>query len=156
MRRVNLAEVTERGVFEVETTIMPSIADLPPEEVLSATPFKLKLRILKTASGYRVEGTVEGKVKLLCSRCGEAFWWSLKDTFSFKLLPLSAISGGEIKPSELDVKFSNETLLDLAELLREQVLLNLPVKPLCSETCEVPFKSEGEAGTRNESVKQHL
>ena len=43
-------------------------------------------------------------------------------------MPTSEIAGGEIKSSDLDVKFSDENFLDLAEVVKEQILLNLPVK----------------------------
>jgi len=62
--------------------------------------------------------------------------------FSFRLMPTSEITGGEIRSSDLDIKFSDEEILDLVEVVREQILLNLPVKPLCDEKCEIPTYKE--------------
>jgi uncharacterized protein len=59
-------------------------------------------------------------------------------------MPTSHIGGGQIKASELDIKFTDENTLDLAEVAQEQIVLELPVKPLCSEECGEVSYTEGE------------
>ena len=143
-RRVNLNEVTAKEPVEINTEINSSILDLPKEEVSNASPFKLYIEITKKPIGYHLKGNIEGEVELTCSRCNEKFIYHVKQNFDYKLLPTSEISGGEIKSSDLDVKFSDSEILDLAEVAKEQILLNLPVKPLCKETCSVNIEEERE------------
>ena len=58
--------------------------------------------------------------------------------FRFRLLPQTETSGDverEIAEDDLTTSFYADGVLDVADLLREQFLLALPMKPLCSEAC---------------------
>ena len=48
---------------------------------------------------------------------------------------MPARSEREIDEDDLATAFYREGMLDLIELMREQFLLALPMKPLCSEAC---------------------
>ena len=137
-RRINLNEVTQREPIKVDTEIQPSILELPEEEVVSSTPFKLHIEVYRKPVGYDIYGRIEGEVELICSRCSKKFKEKIKKSFYYQLMPTSEISGGEIKAADLDIKFSDNDVLDLAEVVSEQILLSIPIKPLCDELCEVP------------------
>ena len=49
----------------------------------------------------------------------------------------SSLRGGEVEltAEEMDVEFLKDDRLDLSGLLRESVLLNLPIQPLCRAEC---------------------
>ncbi|RKQ63759.1 uncharacterized protein C7457_0640 [Thermovibrio guaymasensis] len=143
-RKVNLSEVTVKEPIKVDTEIQPSLVELPPEEVSKSSPFKLHLEVKKKPVGYQVKGRVTGEVELTCSRCLKKFSHKVDREFNYDLMPTSQISGGQIKSGELDIKFSDESILDLAEVVQEQVMLELPVKPLCSPECKEVKYTEGE------------
>jgi uncharacterized protein len=42
----------------------------------------------------------------------------------------------ELKSAELDTVFYSDDLIETDDLLREQLILNLPMKPLCSPDCK--------------------
>ncbi len=156
-RYVNLREITVKEPLKVDTEFSESVVDLPEDEVVRSTPFSLHVEIYKRAIGYNVRGHIKGSVTLRCSRCDEEYQEQIDKDFSFNLLPTSEITEGQIKRGELDVKFSDEDVVDLSEVVREQIFLNLPVKPLCSETCEVEgyreWNSE-EKDTRWDKLKE--
>ncbi|ADY73525.1 protein of unknown function DUF177 [Desulfurobacterium thermolithotrophum DSM 11699] len=137
-RKINLNEVTDKEPIKVDTEIQPSLLELPKEEVVSSTPFKLHIEVYKKPVGYDIYGRIEGEVELICSRCNKSFKEKMRKSFYYQLMPTSEITGGEIKAGDLDVKFADSDALDLAEVVKEQVLLNLPLKPLCDEQCQVP------------------
>ncbi|WP_456456673.1 YceD family protein [Thermovibrio sp.] len=140
-RKVNLSEITYKEPIKVKTTLQPSLLDLPKEEVSNSSPFELEVEISKKPVGYEVKGKVSGEVELTCSRCLKKFSKRINREFKYEIMPTSEISGGQIKTGELDVKFSDESILDLAEVVHEQVVLELPVKPLCSQECaEVSYE----------------
>ncbi len=135
-RKVNLNEITAKEPLKVKTEIQPSVMNLPKEEISRSSPFKVEIEIQKKPAGYQVKGHISGEVELTCSRCLKKFKHHVDQDFDYKILPTSEIAGGEIKGSDLDIKFSDETVLDLAEVVEEQILLNLPVKPVCSDECK--------------------
>jgi len=142
-RKVNLSEITYKEPIKVKTVLQPSLLDLPKEEVSSSSPFNLEVEISKKPIGYEVKGKISGEVELTCSRCLKKFNKRIDKEFKYELMPTSELSGGQIKSGELDIKFSDETVLDLAEVVHEQVVLELPVKPLCSNECkEVKYEEE--------------
>jgi uncharacterized protein len=156
-RKVNLSEITAKEPLKVKTTIQPSIMNLPEEEVSSSSPFELEVEITKKAVGYQFKGRISGEVELTCSRCLKKYKQKIENEFEYKMLPTSEIGGGEIKGSDLDVKFSDESVVDLAEVTEEQILLNLPVKPLCSKECKgVSYTEEDKDKEVEESWKSKL
>ena len=42
----------------------------------------------------------------------------------------------EVKSEELDLDFYSGEELDLLDLIKEQIELNLPMKPLCDDACK--------------------
>jgi len=80
----------------------------------------------------RVEGSVA------CSRCLEPVPWEVDESLSVdyrtpSAAPVDAEFG--LEEGELDVAFLDGDKLDLAELAAEQILLALPMRVVCDESC---------------------
>jgi uncharacterized protein len=86
-----------------------------------------------TAFGrFRAAGTVA------CSRCLDAVEWTVDEPFSVEYQwPANAPTEDEMSLDEddLDVSFLEGNELDLSELAAEQILLALPMRILCDESC---------------------
>jgi len=85
-----------------------------------------------------VRGRLEGTLNLSCSRCLTPFNFPVSTDFDLLLAPGPAPMGEvdeELTQADLDVDFYTGEVVDLEKILREQVLLTLPLKPLCSENC---------------------
>jgi len=157
-RYVNLREITVKEPLKVDTEFGEKVLDLPEEEVVKSSPFRLHVEINKRAVGYTVKGNIKGTLTLRCSRCDREFNENMDVDFSYDLMPTSEITEGQIKHGELDVKFLDEDILDLSDVVREQIFLNLPVKPLCDEKCEVveyrEFKDKQDTDDRWSKLKE--
>jgi uncharacterized protein len=80
----------------------------------------------------RVGGAIEGN----CSRCLKSYSFPLDQEFEFALTPdTRSPKTKELNPGELGLSFYSGEAIDLAPLIREQVLLALPTRPLCAEDC---------------------
>jgi uncharacterized protein len=84
------------------------------------------------AGNCRVEGSVA------CSRCLEPVQWEVDEDLSVdyrtpSATPLDAELG--LEKDDLDVAFLEGDKLDLAELAAEQILLALPMRVVCNESC---------------------
>ncbi len=135
-RYVNLQEITVKEPLKVDTEFSDKMLSLPKEEVVASSPFKLYIEISKRAVGYNAKGDVRGSLTLRCGRCDREFFKRLNIEFSYDIMPTSEITEGRINKAELDVKFSDEDVLDLLDVVREQIFLNLPFKPLCDDNCK--------------------
>ena len=105
-----------------------------------AAPVSLAFDIFKDNELFRLAGRVQTSLELPCSRCLEAFTWPVDAAFDLRYLPQSENSSGEeeaeIEEDDLSTAFYQNDEIDLGQLMREQFLLSLPMKPLCSDDCK--------------------
>jgi DUF177 domain-containing protein len=101
-------------------------------------PLSIELQVAREYDHIRVAGSVETQAGLTCSRCLLDFTTKLRSDFTMFYLKSDAVSRGEeVELSEEDliaVTFDGEEI-DFTEQIAEQVLLELPFKPLCDEAC---------------------
>ncbi len=90
-------------------------------EVDSPEPLEINLLLQYNAEIISLTGSIEGKIYLICSRCLETYLHPIKIKVNQKI-PLEEIGANEI--------------LDLTEEIRQQIILNLPDKPLCAKNCQ--------------------
>jgi uncharacterized protein len=87
---------------------------------------------------FGLSGRARTKLQVECSRCVEPFDVPVDAVFDLRYVPQSENAGaGEIEVGEGDLvtAFYREGMVDLIELMREQFVLTLPMKPLCEEAC---------------------
>ena len=85
-----------------------------------------------------VRGSLSGQVELACGRCLESFSGPAAIEFDLLLAPgppTASAADEELSLTDLDLDYYTGEIVDLEGLLREQIILMLPLKPLCSETC---------------------
>lgn len=85
-----------------------------------------------------LQGTLDAEVTLECSRCLEPYVQPLHMELELEFQPSVAVATGEPLPlPEDDTIFviDSRHILDLTDAIREQVILNLPMRPLCREEC---------------------
>lgn len=102
-------------------------------------PVKASLKISKISAELLIKGDFTGSVELQCSRCVKDFVKELCGSINVVYHPLADLTAEdkhEVKDDELDMDFYKDDELDIQELIKEQVILSIPMKPLCSETCK--------------------
>jgi DUF177 domain-containing protein len=124
----------------VERTVPPSAFDPHDPEYRVAAPVELAMDVEKAGrDAFRVTGRVRTTLELECSRCLEPFAVPFDAAFELRYVPHTENTGEgerEIEEDDLTTAYYREGLLDVIELLREQLQLALPMKPLCSDACK--------------------
>jgi DUF177 domain-containing protein len=98
-----------------------------------------RLRVQKAASEVMVEGNLKAEVELQCSRCLKKFRGDMSIPVDVVYHPVDELKGDdhhEIASEDLDLDFYIGDELDIDRLLKEQVALNIPMKPLCNDFCK--------------------
>lgn len=83
-------------------------------------------------------GHFRGRFTGCCGRCLERFSFDWIKGFEFVLTPGPAKTergAEELRGDELGLSYYSTDEIDLAPLIMEQVMLTLPTRPLCSESC---------------------
>ena len=126
----------------VDRTFEPAAFEAPGERddaYRVVAPVNLVMDVHKDCDAYRVTGRVQTRLELECGRCLESFQVPVDTTFELRYVPASANSGEgerEVEEDDLTTAFYRDEQLDLGELMHEQFVLALPMKPLCSEHCK--------------------
>ncbi len=147
-KRVEVNKVLEFNVAQLlkeptgasrEYEIEESVEDLD-EDVKPAGPLRGKLIFLH-AGRYRilVTGKLEVPLYLTCSRCLETYVELVKLDIEEEFKATVDVETGALLPVEGEVDEANlidaSHTLDMKEVIRQNILVNIPLRPLCSPTC---------------------
>jgi len=123
------------GSMRAVRRTVPAPADLALElaRVPEGEPVELDLRMESAVEGVLVSGTVSAPVAGECGRCLEPFG----DDVTVDVLELFAYPGSTTDGSADDGEVSRMSgdLLDLEPVVRDAVVLALPLAPVCDEDC---------------------
>lgn len=128
--------LTER----VKPTEFPELAALQESgECSFLAPLEIAVTVEKEYDHIRVQGKVATSVRLVCSRCVVEYETPLVSNFTIYYSKASKM------PVEEEVALAEEDLvsasydgeyIDLDGEIEEQVILEIPFKPLCREDCK--------------------
>jgi uncharacterized protein len=102
-------------------------------------PVALAFDIVKDDRRFHLVGTMRTTLELACGRCLEPFRLPIDAPFDLRYLPRAENDGEgeiEIEEDDLATAFYADDLIDLGQLMAEQFHLALPMKPLCSVSCQ--------------------
>lgn len=138
--RVNVADIKlETGSHK---TVPVQIAIESTEEAQFDRPFEGEAEIWNVGDRLLVKATVSGEALVPCSRCLTAFSVPLNVSFDEEFVQgePGAEDAADDDDEELGVErtvtYYQGDEIDLSDPLRENVLLELPMQPLCDEDCK--------------------
>jgi uncharacterized protein len=127
---INVTSLLKEPVGSSQSHDISGIIDEEVEGFVEGTA-----KMIHISRGVLVQCKLNAEVKLICSRCLDTFLCPISFTAEEEFLPISddlALSSPE-QSGEFIIDEKN--ILDLGELIRQYVLLNLPMKPLCRPDC---------------------
>jgi uncharacterized protein len=131
VRRIQFDESFEPGEIDFSETGLRQVT--PIHTVGSA-------RLLDNTGGeIRVQGGYKGTLEADCDRCLALTTCPLDNKFDlFYRPPLDDVGTDEIKidEGEAEIGFYEGSGLELADVIKEQVLLALPMQRVCREGCK--------------------
>src|SRR4051795_4907406 len=94
---------------------------------------RLRLRLESVMEGVLVSGDIEAPLVGSCARCLEP----VEDTLELDVQELFAYQGSttEETSEEDEVRLVENDRIDLEPMIRDLVVLSLPLSPVCSEDC---------------------
>ncbi len=96
------------------------------------------IKISKLGKMIFAEGSIQISATLTCSRCLNDYSYPLDLTFNEEYTP-DRVSDEEkeyeLTEKDLKLDFISDEKIDITELITEQVLLAVPMKPLCGSEC---------------------
>ena len=111
---------------------------LADDAVQVVKPLTGHVRLQRTNMGVLATGEFAAVVQMQCVRCLDDFQQTLHVSFSELFVPvIDVVTGRPLPPTTDDEGFPIDARhhLDLTEMLRQQIILNLPDQPLCRADC---------------------
>lgn len=140
--KIRVNDITEKEkVIEIQEPVShyPSLQQAQDAgECKFLRPVDISLSLVREYGHIRVRGSVATEVGLNCSRCLADYKADIQSNFT---IYFTKSSGEQV---EDEVELAEEDLLsvsyqgdeiDLSNEVAEQVLLEIPYKPLCNEDC---------------------
>jgi uncharacterized protein len=87
----------------------------------------------------RVVGKLATKLQIACARCLEAVPYTVDRSFELLFRPQSVNVGPdeqEMQDKDSEIAFYEGDGVELKDILREQILLAVPIKTVCREECK--------------------
>ena len=145
----------ERGKVRFDESFGPGQIDFTGEELQQGSPLKAAgvAELLSDSDGeVRIQGKYAVEMTAQCDRCLGRARFPLEARFDLYYRPASTLAGEdevEIDEGEAEIGFYEGRGLELMDILREQVMLALPMQRVCSEDCKGICPVCG--GNRNEA-----
>ena len=122
----------------IKSTFDADEIDLEGEDVELTAPVEVAGEISKHDNKSTLTGRISTAITRDCTRCLEPVKGGL--FFEFETSFLDADESDtktevEVNPDELDVSLVEDGKVSLAEIVREQILLALPIQMFCSVDC---------------------
>ena len=129
----------EGGKGSFSHTYQPGELILDEEQARLTEPPEVRGRISRTGREVRLQGTLNARAKVDCDRCLKSIAVPVEAEFDVRYVPAAdyeETAARELQEEDLSFSVFADEAIDLDELVREQVLLALPTRALCSEDCK--------------------
>lgn len=128
---VIVSDITEEGL-EVDGE-----ASFDIEGSGAVSKGRYKLRLESRGSEVVISGGIEAVFNLSCGRCLRKIVKEIPLEVELFYRPVEDITGEyALSKDDLNTGFYSNDAIDIDEITREQMLLSVPMKPLCSNTCK--------------------
>lgn len=122
----------------IKRTFESGEIDLEGEDVELTAPVEVAGEINKLGKKSTLSGTISTAISRECARCLEPVAGGLMFEFETSFLDADEVSPTtdvEVSPEELDISLVEDGQVSLAEIVREQILLALPIQTFCRQDC---------------------
>jgi len=97
-----------------------------------------EVKLVRTDRGILVKGTLQTVIEVTCGRCLSFFNCPLALNIEEEYFPTTDVVSGAWLPLPEEASYftiDERYVLDLAEAIRQYMMLAIPMKPLCREDC---------------------
>jgi DUF177 domain-containing protein len=135
--RIRLDQIADEPFLWEETLSIP-VAEVERTELVALGEVALRGELRRTEPGLLLKGRVRYRQTLTCDRCLSPFSAPVDALIELWIQPerrQEVAPEQELEEADFGVLYVAGEDLDTAPLLREQLQLNIPMKPLCRPDC---------------------
>lgn len=111
------------------------ISDLKTKDFSFSKPMSLTLTATKSEGDIFIRGKIKTTVILSCARCLKSFEYPVDTDMNLTFVPAQE-GPPQVENISADLEFYEGDTIDLSKGMKDQVLLAIPLKPLCKDSCK--------------------
>jgi uncharacterized protein len=135
---IDLAEI-ESSPRAFDFTVPATDIDLDDVDLRLNGDVRVQGEVIKRSAQLDVKGSISGSAELDCTRCLEPVPRDLNFDFAVSFVAPENFANDrerEVAAEDLDLDVLESDRINLTEVAREQILLNLPEQVFCREDCK--------------------
>lgn len=131
------AEVKEISFSESEEEVNRTLEQGPIREYSVNGPILVNLSYYRAGTDVLFKGDLSAAIRATCARCAEDFVGLTRRAFRFVMVAeaMGETVQAATRAEDLELSLYKGDEIDLAPLIREQMLLALSTRPLCRDEC---------------------
>ncbi len=113
-------------------------SELEENHVSLVSPVSFELKVRKAGDRVRIEGPIRCVLTVTCVRCLNEFSYPIDTYLDIQLAPSASAPQAtefELRNDDLDVYYYEGDEIEIDPFIYDEVLLNVPTRPLCREDC---------------------
>jgi len=134
--KIDLSEIAGRPGADAAHDFEEPLARDPDVELVE--PARGSFTVTNTGLLLVLRGSMTAEVRLLCARCLEPLTVKLEMPLSEEFSARTGPEAAEEKTMDVEEAAGaafHENILDLTELVRQNIIVSLPLRPLCRDDC---------------------
>lgn len=135
---IDIGEIrkTDGQTFHFDLTVELPPLDVDNSEICFEKPLSISLDIRSTGKELIFTGKIKGDTQLVCNRCLERYGFCLDTDFKEEFCHASDLDEfREEGRNTDDIHVFEGNRINLEDIIRESVLLSIPMKSVCDEDC---------------------
>lgn len=136
--RIELDKLEKRET-QLAHAYEPDELFLDDEHARLTEPPQVAGRIIRDGNQIRLKGQITARAEVDCDRCLKAVSIPVETEFDVAYVPTEDYAGtdaAELQEEDMNLSVFQDSLIDVDELVREQILLALPARAVCVEDCK--------------------
>lgn len=135
-------QISISAIRERRGATLPFFFSLPPEavadlpgDVRAVSDVEVRGTVTNTGESMLVRADVRGLFETPCSRCLQPARMEIETSFEERFRREDAAGADSGHGEDDDVSYYQGERIDLGDITREHIALQLPMKPICREDC---------------------
>ena len=126
--------------MRLEATVSPQDLGLGAEDASLDQPIRVSVKLTRMQEDVLAQGEARTTARLECSRCLDGMEVEIEGSFQALFVPETGGHGQRtgrwaFEHGDRGVNFYREGTIDLSDEIRQCLLIELPLKPLCRPEC---------------------
>jgi uncharacterized metal-binding protein YceD (DUF177 family) len=138
-----LSEIGQKHSFSLNKKLKIDLGD----DVKLISPVKLQSDIFNSGAGLVAKGELQATLLMVCGVCLKEFEEKIKVSFEERFISETENvfpdeAEYEVKDTDIFFTYDSNLVIDFSEMIRELIILNLPISPKCDINCQVKIQDE--------------